>query len=156
MDSSNSGGRAHHQMTKKYGVGILGAGWVAGEYVKAFRDHPLTEIRGIYSHTPGKAGRLLKQHGVEAREYSSEDELFNDDSIKIVASCTPPDVRPQQLERAAKSGRHIVIEKPIALDYEGVKRIYRAVRDAKVKSVTSFVLGADDQREPLGQAAPGG
>ena len=71
-------------MTKKYGVGILGAGWVAGEYVKAFRDHPLTEIRGIYSHTPGKAGRLLKQHGVEAREYSSEDELFNDDSIKIL------------------------------------------------------------------------
>lgn len=29
---------------KKYGVGILGAGWVAGEYVKAFRDHPLTHV----------------------------------------------------------------------------------------------------------------
>ena len=96
-------------MTKKYGVAILGAGWVAGEYVKAFRDHPLTEISGVYSHTPGKATQLLKQHGVEAREYASEDELFNDDSVKIVASCTPPDVRPRQLERAAKSGRHVVI-----------------------------------------------
>ncbi len=31
-------------MTKKYGVGIVGAGWVAGEYVKVFRDHPLTEV----------------------------------------------------------------------------------------------------------------
>ena len=28
----------------KYGVGMLGAGWVAGEYVKVFRDHPLTEL----------------------------------------------------------------------------------------------------------------
>ena len=103
-------------MNKKYGVAILGAGWVAGEYVKAFRDHPLTEIRGVYSHKPGKASQLLKHHGVEAREYSSEDELFDDDHVKIVASCTPPDVRPHQLERAARSGRHIVIEKPIALD----------------------------------------
>src|SRR5438132_13385244 len=104
MDSSNSGGRAHHQMTKKYGVGILGAGWVAGEDVRAFRDHPLTEIRGIYSHTPGNAGGRLKQHGGEAREDSSEDELFTDDSVKLVASCTPADVGPQQLEQAAKTG----------------------------------------------------
>ena len=44
-------------MSKKYGVAILGAGWVAGEYVKAFRDHPLTEITGIYNQTPGKATR---------------------------------------------------------------------------------------------------
>jgi UDP-N-acetyl-2-amino-2-deoxyglucuronate dehydrogenase len=138
-------------MTKKYGVAILGAGWVAGEYVKAFRDHPLTEICGIYNHTPGKASRLLKQHGVEAREYKSEDELFDDDRVKIVASCTPPNVRPAQLERAAKSGRHIVIEKPIALDYAGVKRIYHAVKDAKVKSVTSFVLRWNPQFETVKQ-----
>src|SRR5437870_13823523 len=97
MDSSNSGGRAHHQMTKKYGVGILGAGWVAGEYVKAFRDHPLTEIRGIYSHTPCKARRLLKQHGREARAYTSEDALCNDDSVKVIRPRTPPHVRPRQL-----------------------------------------------------------
>jgi predicted dehydrogenase len=34
----------------------------------------------------------------------------------------------------------VVIEKPIALDYAGVRRIHKAVNDAKVKSVTSFVL----------------
>ena len=72
-------------MAKKYGVAILGAGWVAGEYVKAFRDHPLTEVVGVYNRTPGKAEKLMKQHGVDAREYKSEDELFNDDRVKIVA-----------------------------------------------------------------------
>jgi predicted dehydrogenase len=127
-------------VAKKYGVAILGAGWVAGEYVKAFRDHPLTEVVGVYNRTPGKAEKLMKHHGVDAREYKSEDELFNDDRVKIVASCTPPDARPAHIERAAKTGRHVVIEKPIALDYEGVRRIHRAITDAKVKSVTSFVL----------------
>ncbi len=127
-------------MAKKYGVAILGAGWVAGEYVKAFRDHPLTEVIGVYNRTPGKAEKLMKQLGVEGREFKSEDELFNDDRVKIIASCTPPDARPAQIERAAKTGRHVVIEKPIALDYAGVRRIHRAVSEAKVKSVTSFVL----------------
>ena len=138
-------------MAKKYGVGILGAGWVAGEYVKAFRDHPLTEVAGIYNRTPGKAGRLMSMLGVEGREYASEDELFDDDAVKIVVSCTPPDVRPRQVERAARSGRHVVIEKPIALDYEGVRRIHRAVEESKVKTVTSFVLRWNPQFETVKQ-----
>ena len=70
---------------------------------------------GVYNRTPGKAGRLMKSLGVEAREYASEDELFDDDRVNIVVSCTPPDVRPRHIERAAKSGRHVVIEKPIVL-----------------------------------------
>ena len=36
-------------MSDKYGVAILGAGRVAGEYVKAFRDHPKTELLGVYN-----------------------------------------------------------------------------------------------------------
>ena len=55
-------------MSAKYGVGLLGAGWVAGEYVKVFRDHPLTEVIGIYNRTPGKATRLLQSHGVDGTE----------------------------------------------------------------------------------------
>jgi predicted dehydrogenase len=138
-------------MAKKYGVGILGAGWVAGEYVKAFRDHPLTEVVGVYNRTPGKAARLLNQHGVDAREYHSEDELFDDDRVKIVVSCTTPDVRPRQIARAARTGRHAVIEKPIALDYDGVREIYEAVRESKVKTVTSFVLRWNPQFETVKQ-----
>ena len=108
---------------RKYGVGILGAGWVASEYVKAFRDHPLTEVAGVYNRTPGKAGRLMESLGVDGREYASEDEFFDDDRVRIVVSCTPPDVRPHHVTRAARTGRHVVIEKPIALDYDGVRAI---------------------------------
>jgi predicted dehydrogenase len=124
----------------KYGVGIIGAGWVAGEYVKAFRDHPLTDLVGIYNRTPGKATRLLGQHGVEAKEYGSVDELFDDERVGIVVSCTHPDVRPEHCVRAAETGRHIVIEKPIALTPEGVQAIRDAVTKAGVKTVTSVVL----------------
>lgn len=124
----------------KYGVGIIGAGWVAGEYVKVFRDHPLTELVGIYNTTPGKATALMTQHGVEAREYGSVDELFDDGRIDIIASCTHPDVRAEHCVRAAETGRHIVIEKPIGLTPEHTAAIRQAVTKAGVKTVSSVVL----------------
>jgi predicted dehydrogenase len=68
-------------MTAKYGVGIIGAGWVSGEYVKAFRDHPLTEVVGMYNRTPDKATAVMKTHGVDGAEFASVDELLDDERI---------------------------------------------------------------------------
>ena len=124
----------------KYGVGIIGTGWVAGEYVKVFRDHPLTEIVGVYNRTSGKGAALLADHGVEAREYGSVDELFDDERIGIIASCTHPDSRREHCVRAAETGRHIVVEKPVGLSLDDSLAIRDAVAKAGVKTVTSFVL----------------
>jgi predicted dehydrogenase len=135
----------------KYGVGIIGAGWVAGEYVKVFRDHPLTEIVGVYNRTPGKASALLAEHGVDAVEYASVDELFADERIGIVASCTHPDTRTEHCVRAAETGRHIVIEKPIGRTLEETLAIRDAVERAGVKTVTSFVLRWNPQFETVKQ-----
>ena len=82
---------------------------------------------GVYSRTPGSGARLLELHGVDAREYSCDDQLFDDDRVQIVVSATPPDARPDHVVRAAESGRHIVIEKPVALDIEAVDQIRDAV-----------------------------
>lgn len=138
-------------MQDTYGVAIIGAGWVAGEYVKAFRDHPQTNLLGVFNRTPGKASALLETHGVDAREYGSIDELFDDGRVQIIASCTPPDVRPEHIVRAAESGRHVVIEKPVALTPEGVDQIRKAVTKAGVKSVTSFVLRWNPELETTRQ-----
>jgi predicted dehydrogenase len=127
-------------MSNQYGVGIIGAGWVSGEYVKAFRDHPQTEIMGVYNRTPGKATRLLETYGVAAREYGSLDDLFGDGKVNIVVSCTPPDSRPEHVIRAAETGRHVIIEKPMSLSYEALQQMRKAVSASGVKTVTSFVL----------------
>lgn len=124
----------------KYGVGLVGAGWVAGEYVKVFRDHPQTEIVGIYNRTPGKASRLLQAHGVTGIEYETLDDFFRDDRIQIVVSCTHPNVRVEHCVRAAASGRHVVLEKPVGLSRQDTAQIREAVAKAGVKTVTSFVL----------------
>ena len=136
-------------MTKKYGVGIVGAGWVAGEYVKVFRDHPLTEVIGIYNKTPGKATRLMQQHGVQGKEFGSIDELLKDDRINIMVHCAHADSRADYCARAARTGRHLVIEKPIATSREEVDMLREAVTKAGVKTVTSVVLRWNPQFETI-------
>ena len=127
-------------MTKSYGVGIIGAGWVAGEYVKAFRDHPLTRIVGIYNKTPDKATNLMKTHGVDGKEFNSVDALLDDKHIDIVVHCAHADTRAEYISRAALSGRHVVIEKPASTSPEGTAQIVEAVKKTGVKSVVSCVL----------------
>ena len=132
-----------------YGVGIIGAGWVAGEYVKIFAGDPRTELVGIYNRTPGKATALLDSLGVEAREYETLDQLFDDDRIQIIASCTHPDTRREHCVRAAETGRHIVIEKPVGLTLDDSLAIRDAVAKAGVTTVTSFVLRWNPQFETV-------
>jgi predicted dehydrogenase len=127
-------------MAAKYGVGIIGAGWVSGEYVKAFRDHPLTEVVGIYNKTPNKATAVMKLHGVGGKEYGSVDELFDDKRVNIVVHCAHADTRPEYISRAALTGRHVVIEKPISMNPEGTAQVREAITKAGVKSIVSCVL----------------
>lgn len=127
-------------MSKKYGVGLIGAGWVAGEYVKVFRDHPLTWVVGIYNKTPGKASRLMQQHGVDGKEYASLDELLKDDRIQIVVHCAHADSRAEYCAKAALTGRHVVVEKPLGTSRKEVDHLVEAVTKAGVKTVTSVVL----------------
>jgi UDP-N-acetyl-2-amino-2-deoxyglucuronate dehydrogenase len=143
-------------MSNEFGVAIIGAGWVAGEYVKAFRDHPDTKLVGIYNRTPQKATRLMESHSVSAREYGSIDEVFDDERVQIVVSCTPPDARPEHVIRAAETGRHVVIEKPVALTAEEVQQMRKAVAETGVKSVTSFVLRWNPELETIKQLVTDG
>jgi predicted dehydrogenase len=113
---------------------------VAGEYVRVFRDHPLTEVIGIYTRTPAKAARLLAQHGIQGQVYDTLDQFFADDRIQIVVSATQPHLRATHCTRAAQTGRHIVIEKPVGLSPQDTAQIREAVAKTGVKTVTSFVL----------------
>jgi UDP-N-acetyl-2-amino-2-deoxyglucuronate dehydrogenase len=133
----------------KYGVGIIGAGWVSGEYVKAFRDHPLTHVVGMYNKTPEKATNLMKSLGVNGKEFKSVDKLLDDPNVNIVVHCAHADTRPEMISRAALCGKHVIIEKPVALSPEGVAQVREAITKAGVKSIVSCVLRWNPQFQTI-------
>jgi predicted dehydrogenase len=69
-----------------------------------------------------------------------------DDLDALLAQCDavsvalPPDIQVEVAERAARAGKHLLLEKPIALDVAGADRLVAAVHDAAVASVVFFTL----------------
>jgi len=126
---------------EKLGVGIIGTGWVSGEYLRAFQANPHTEVLGLVSRDRARAkAKAEAYHAPHCRAYDRLDEMLADSSIQIVAICTPHHLHVAQGVAAAKAGKHLVLEKPVALDIEGLHDLQAAVRGAKVKTVVSFVL----------------
>ena len=76
----------------------------------------------------------------------------------LVILATPPGFRPIHFEAAVKAGKHVFMEKPVATDAPGVRRVLAAAEEAKKKNLAVGVGSAAASREHLpgnDQAAAG-
>ncbi len=124
----------------EYGVGIVGTGWVAGEHLLAWAKNPHAEVVSVVSRSRGSAERKLAEVGMECEICGSYEDMLADPRIQIISICTPPDLHVEQAVAAAKAGKHICLEKSIALDLDSLRLLRDTVRETKVKTVVSFVL----------------
>ncbi|MGH2354736.1 MAG: Gfo/Idh/MocA family protein, partial [Chloroflexota bacterium] len=80
-------------------------------------------------------------HGLsDARVYTAYQELLKDDRVHIVSICSMNHLHVEQGIAAAEAGKHVLIEKPAALDLEGLRKLERAIEKAGVKSQGGFEL----------------
>jgi len=128
-------------MSKPLKVAILGTGDVSGEHIKAFQQNPHTEVVAILSRELARAEAKAQEHGLQrCRSYTDLREMLKNEAIHIVAICTPHHLHVEQGIACAESGRHILVEKPVALDLQGLHALAAAVRKANVKSLAGFVV----------------
>jgi predicted dehydrogenase len=128
-------------MTTSLGVLVHGAGWVSTQHIAAWQQNPHAHIVGICSKTVD-----------EARHRATESGLGNipvcDDlatalalpGVDVVAVCTPQHLHCENVITIAEAGKHMIIEKPVGMSLDELRRMRDAVRAAGVKTVVSFVL----------------
>ena len=105
-----------------FGVGIIGAGWVASEHIKAFKQNPHTEVRAISSRTAEGARKKADDMGLlDCQVYDATEDLIESGDIDMVTICSPNYLHPEQTVMAARKKLHVIIEKPVAIDLEGLK-----------------------------------
>lgn len=124
----------------QYGVGIIGAGWVAGEHIRAFQDHPEAEVVAIASRDAERAAACAAAQGVKCAAYGDYEQLIARNDVDIVVVASPPDCHARQAIAAAQAGKHILLEKAMTTTLEDAKAVRDAVAKAGVRSVVSFVL----------------
>jgi predicted dehydrogenase len=115
----------------KVKLGILGAGRRGsniGQYFVRSDQVELNAIADIYDDQIKAAQERLPAK--QAQVYKSAKAILDSD-IDAIYIATPPYLHPEQFEMAVASGKHILMEKPVAVDPAGVRRVLEAAKKVK-------------------------
>ncbi|HYE30376.1 MAG TPA: Gfo/Idh/MocA family oxidoreductase [Methylomirabilota bacterium] len=122
---------------KKHRVGIIGYGWVAGAHIAALHGTGRAEVTAIFSSRPLDSAQLSSKHGSSITAFTSLSEFLKSD-IDVVSICSYPNEHARQAIAAAQAGKHLIIEKPLALSWEDCLAVEAAVKKAGVKVCVCF------------------
>jgi predicted dehydrogenase len=134
-------------------VGLVGAGpWARIVTGPVLAAGPQTRVTGVWSRTGAHAKELAAQLGVEA--YDDVDALFS--TCEAAAIVVAPSAQPDLAIRAARAGKTLLLEKPLALDVDGARAIVETGAPGLVMLTHRFnpdldeFLGVVPGLEPLG------
>lgn len=108
-------------------VGVIGTGWADRVQIPAFQAAGL-EVAMIASRDAGRAQRIARDHGVGAGVGDWRELLAAD--LDLVVVTTPPALHVEQTAAALAAGKHVLCEKPLAVDAVQAERIVSAASDA--------------------------
>lgn len=123
---------------KTYGFGLIGAGAISTMHAQVVDALPNARLAGITAIPVEAARDLAAKH--RAWAFESVEELLADPEVDVVALGTPSGLHPEQVEAAARAGKHVICEKPVAVSLDGADRAIRAAEEAGVR------LGVISQR----------
>jgi predicted dehydrogenase len=123
---------------KKFNVGIIGYGWAATAHIAAINATQLGRVAAICSARKLDAAELSTRYGGPIRVYADLDEMLGDRELEVVSVCGLPDRHADHAIRAARAGKHLIIEKPICLTLTDLHRVRAAVTKAGVKVCVCF------------------
>ena len=122
-----------------YRIGVIGTGWVASAHIDTFSAIDGCEIVAICSRSKERAAAKISVHQLKhATAYDDLSTFLAHPGLDVVVICTPHPNHPAEAIAAAQAGKHIVIEKPVALNRADLHRIYEAVSSAGVTTSVCF------------------
>lgn len=112
-------------------VGLIGAGpWARRMHARMLAAGPQTTLTAVWARRPAAAAELAAAYG--ATPAGSPEELF--DACEAVAFAVPPSVQAPLAVAAARAGKALLLEKPLAADLASAREVADAVAEAGVVS----------------------
>lgn len=117
---------------RKINVGIVGAGLAAEPHALALKDlRDEITVVGVAGRSRERATRFASAHGFPVSD--SYDALLEDPLVDAVIVLTPPNTHLELVERAARKGKHVMLEKPLDVSMERATRIVEVCRQADIR-----------------------
>ena len=145
-------------MERPLRVAIAGAGFIGAVHARSARLAG-AHVVGLSASSPERAEQAARQLHLE-RAFASSEELVEAEDIDVVHICTPNHLHLPLAEAALAAGKHVICEKPLALDVDGARRLVEAAaatdRQAAVPFVYRYYPTVREARERIraGEAGP--
>jgi len=115
--------------------GLVGTGhWATHAQAAGIARHDDATLAGVWGRDPEKTRTLAARHGATA--YPDLDAMFAD--VDAVAFAVPPDVQAEIAVKAAEAGKHLLLDKPVALTTAAADELVQAVDSHKTASLVFF------------------
>ena len=95
--------------------GILGSGWIAERFIESVRAHTRQDIVAVGSRSKDRAEEFASRMGLK-QAYGDYNELVAADDLDVIYVATPHNLHHEGVTLALNAGKHVFVEKPIALN----------------------------------------
>jgi predicted dehydrogenase len=124
--------------------GVIGTGyWAKDVHAAGIASHPDAQLVGVWGRDPTKAQAVAAAY--DAQPYADLDAMLA--TVDAVAFSVPPQVQAELAPRVAQAGRHLLLEKPLAVGSHAARRVVEAVESAGVASLVFFTERFNPERE---------
>ena len=122
-------------------VAIMGLGSYANRVAEAMQSCKMAKITGVISGTPAKIKTWQEKYNIpdaNCYDYSNFDAIKNNPEIDAVYVITPNALHKEQVIRVAKAGKHVICEKPMAVNAKDGAAMIVACKEANVKLLVGY------------------
>lgn len=107
---------------KKYTVGVIGAGWIAKAHMGFLRESGRANITWIAARNPDRLEQVRSDFAIPNKTHDFRD-ILKDPAVELVLIATPPDTHREMFIESLKAGKHVLLEKPMALNREELEEM---------------------------------
>jgi predicted dehydrogenase len=122
-------------------VAIMGLGSYGNRVARGMESCKRAKLVGVISGTPSKVIDWRKKYDIPEKNcynYENFDQIKNNPDIDAVYVITPNGLHCEQAIRVAKAGKHVISEKPMAINAEEGERMVKACKAANVKLLVGY------------------
>ena len=126
---------------KKTGYAVIGLGRIAGHFIAGARQTSNSEITALVSGHRDKAEKIAAQLNIPASSiysYENFDEIAHNPAVDAVYVALPNSMHAEYTIRAAKAGKHVLCEKPMATSVEDSEKMIAACKQANKKLMIAY------------------
>jgi len=142
---------------KKLGIALIGLGYYSKDLLMpALEQTKYVKLVGLVTGTPAKAKQFGEKYNISKENiynYQNFDEIASNPAIDIVYVVLPNSLHKEFVIRAAKAGKHVICEKPMALNASECREMIDACKNANVSLSIGYRLHYEPYTQRIMQMA---